>query len=70
MSMKHIQVLFEGTSVDAWEKDHKIKRKIIGDCEYVTCQDFQGFMLQCEAEEAFAFKAMVAEQQAEASGLK
>jgi len=68
--MKHIQAVFEGTSVESWEKDHRITRQVIGGCEYVICRDFPAFMAQCEAEEAFAFKAMVAEQQAESSGVK
>ena len=68
--MKHIQETYEGTSVELWEKDHRIQRRVIGGCEYVTCQNFQDFLKQTEAEEAFAFKAMVAEQQMEAHGVK
>jgi hypothetical protein len=68
--MKHIQESFENTAVEKWERDHRIKRTIIGDCEYVTCQNFDDFRLQCEAEEAFAFKQLVAEQQAASCGVE
>ena len=68
--MKHIQEAYDGTSIEEWDKSHGIRMVIIGDCEYATCPAFEAFRVKCDEDEVAYFKAQVAEQQAEAYGIK
>lgn len=64
--MDHIQTDFEGTSIQRWELEHGIARVVRGDCEYVSCANFQRFQEQCAEEKRRERQEYIAAQQAEA----
>lgn len=64
--MAHIQQDFDGSSIQKWELDHGVVRKVINGCEYVICPNFARFQAKCEADKRERLGQRIAEAQAAA----
>lgn len=64
--MNHIQLNFEGTSVQRWEQEHGFERVIRNGCEYVVCKDWEAFLKMEEEERARARMEYIGQMQEEA----
>lgn len=56
---------YEGSSIQAWDIAHGIRREIKGGCEYVICDDLPRMIAICNAEREEDFRRKIVEQQYE-----
>lgn len=61
------QLNYEGSSIQAWDIAHGIRREIRNGCEYVICDDLQRMEAICKAEREADFKRKIVEQQYESA---
>lgn len=49
--MEHVQQEFEGSTIQEWELNHGIARRVVNGVEYVVCTNWNGFNAKCEEDQ-------------------
>lgn len=63
--MASLQFQYEGSSIQAWDIAHGLRREVRNGCEYVICDDLTRMIAICNAEREEDFRRKIVEQQYE-----